>query len=189
MNTRTWLAPILAGVVLLFIPSVGALAADDDATWQRELQHHLEMFGANNWIVVADASYPAQSSDGVDIITAGESQIEIVKTVLEALSASKLLGANVLTTAELAHVPEQDAQGITTYRAGLAQLLNGLTVDTLPQEKAIERIEETSRHLRVLVIKSASPLPYSSVFFQLTSSNWSADAEKRLRDSMSGGGK
>jgi hypothetical protein len=184
MKVRIWLPMMLAGLVLM---CTATRAADDDAPWQRVLQHRLEVFGTNNWIVVTDAAYPAQNSDGIEIITASEPQIVIVKTVFDALTNSKLLAANVSTTAELAHIPEQDAQGITTYRASLSQLFTGQTIDTLAQESAISKIEEASHHVRVLVIKSTSPLPYSSVFFQLTSANWSPDAEKRLRESISGG--
>jgi L-fucose mutarotase/ribose pyranase (RbsD/FucU family) len=174
---------ILAGLVMLCATS----RADDAPAWQHVFQERLTVFGAKNWIVIADAAYPAQSSDGVEIIKAEGSQIEIVKEVLEALTDTKLLAADVTTTSELASIPEQDAQGITTYRAGLTQLLAGRDVKTLPQDQAIAKTDVASQTRRVLVIKTTSPLPYSAVFLQLTSANWSPEAEKRLRDSMPAG--
>ncbi len=180
---------ILAAALLAALGSMTISAQGQETRWQKVLEDRLNLFGGRNWIVIADAAYPAQSSEGVEIITADAPQIEVVKTVLAALTQSKVLGANVITTGELKYVAEQDAPGITSFREGLSQLLTGREASVLAQDRALAKVDEASRSVRVLVIKTDSILPYSSVFLQLTAAYWSADAEKRLRESMPGGGK
>lgn len=179
MKPRIFLTALLA---ILGVTALSARA--DDTPWQKVLEERLSIFGGRNWIVIADAAYPAQSSEGVEIISADAPQIEVVKTVLSALADTKVLNANVITTAELKYIAEQDAPGITTFREGLSQLLTGREASTLTQDHALTKVDEASRSVRVLVIKTNSILPYSSVFLQLAASYWSADAEKRLRESM-----
>lgn len=182
--------PTIFLTTILAVLGVTALSARaEDTPWQKVLEERLEVFGGRNWVVIADAAYPAQSSEGVEIITTNAPQIEVVKTVLSALADTKVLGANVITTTELKYIAEQDAPGITSFREGLTQLLAGREGTTLLQDRALTKVDEASRGLRVLVIKTNSILPYSTVFLQLTASYWSADAEKRLRESMPAGGK
>jgi L-fucose mutarotase/ribose pyranase (RbsD/FucU family) len=183
MKLRNWVMMIVAGTAMI----CGSLRADDASPWRHVLQEKLSVFGAGNMIVVADAAYPAQSSDGVEIIKAEGSQLEIVKAIADELSYSKLLNADPMTTSELASISEQDAPGISNYRASIGQLFAGQEVKTAALADLIAKVDKTSRTLKVLVIKTTSPLPYSAVFFHLTSANWSAAAEKRLRDSAAAG--
>jgi hypothetical protein len=82
-------------------------------------------------------------------------------------------------------VPESDANGIGTYRAQLATLLKGgEVIATLPHEQIMGNLQDVSRAYRVLVLKSTTTLPYSTVFIQLDNGYWSQDAEKRLRAAM-----
>ena len=178
---------ILLTTLLMVVATTAFCARADDTPWQKVLEDRLALYGGRNWIVIADAAYPAQSSEGVETIVADAPQIEVVKTVLGAIADSKVLNANVVTTAELKYVPEQDAPGIATYREGLSQLLAGHDVAVMSQDNALMKVDEASRSVRVLVIKTNSVLPYSSVFLRLTAAYWSADAEKRLRESMPAG--
>jgi hypothetical protein len=184
MNPRIVLTAILA-----VLGGTALCGRADDTPWQRVLQDRLAIYGGRNWIVIADAAYPAPSSEGVEMISADAPQIEVVKTVLSAIADSKVLNANVVTTSELKYVPEQDAPGITAYREGLSQLLADHEVGVMSQDSALTKVDEASRSVRVLVIKTNSVLPYSAVFLRLTAAYWSADAEKRLRESMPAGGK
>ena len=47
--------------------SMSGLGADD---WQKVLADRLPAYGHRNWIVVADAAYPAQAKDGIETIVA-----------------------------------------------------------------------------------------------------------------------
>jgi hypothetical protein len=81
-------------------------------------------------------------------------------------------------------VSEEDAHGIGACRAQLAALLKGGEVASAPQDQIQSQLEAVSRTYRVLVLKSTTMLPFTSVFIQLDCGYWSPDAEKRLRAAM-----
>ncbi len=154
------------------------------ADWEQQLNRLLPLFGHRNWIVVADSAYPAQSKPGIETIVAVGDQIAVVSKVLEAIAECKHVRANVYADKEMAFVAESDAPGIAEYRRQLDGVLKGVRVSTLPHEEIIARLDEAARVFRVLVVKTAMTIPYTSVFFALDCGYWSAEAEERLRNAM-----
>lgn len=180
---------------LLVLP-LFALGADDAGapasggavrqSWQQILAERLPLYGHRNWIVIADSAYPAQSRDGIETIATEGDQIEVLKTVLNALDGVKHVKPNVFTDAEMKYVPEQDAPGISGYRERLKQLLGNRAVSVIPHEEVIAKLDKAGETFRVLILKTNLAIPYTSVFLQLECGYWNADAEKRLREAMSG---
>ena len=149
----------------------------------------LPLFGHRNWIVVADSAYPAQSRPGIDTIVSGAGQIEVARTVLGAIAASKHVRANIYLDQELQFVAETDAPGVSRFRTQLARLLKSATSTTLPHEQIIAKLDQTAQIFRVLIIKTKLTIPYTSIFFELDCGYWSADAEQRLRRAMAASAK
>ena len=149
----------------------------------------LPLFGHRNWIVVADSAYPAQSRPGIETIVSGAGQIEVARTVLGAIAASKHVRANIYLDQELQFVAEADAPGVSRYRAQLAGLLKAATSTTLPHEQIIAKLDQTAQLFRVLIIKTRLTIPYTSIFFELDCGYWSAEAEQRLRRTMAASAK
>ena len=85
---------------------------------------------------------------------------------------------------ELPFVPDDDAPGASAYRTQIAQLLSNYNIESIPHERVISQIDETSKQFHVLVLKTTMTIPYSSVFIRLDCKYWSADAEKRMRARM-----
>ena len=55
--------------------------------WVHTIEERMPLFGHRNWLVVADAAYPAQSRPGIETILSGESQQATMETVLARLRA------------------------------------------------------------------------------------------------------
>src|SRR5215831_14297495 len=83
------------------------------ADWREKLAKELPLLGHRNWIVIADSAYPAQSRPGIETVATEADQLEVVKAVFAALAKSHHVRPVVFTDAELKHVPEQYARGIT----------------------------------------------------------------------------
>ena len=152
--------------------------------WKREVKALLPLFGHRNWIVVADSAYPAQSKPGIETIVSGAGQIEVARTVLGAIAASKHVRANIYLDQELQFIADADAPGVSRYRTQLAELLKSAKTITLPHEQIIARLDQTAQIFRALIIKTGLTIPYTSIFFELDCGYWSAEAEQRLRQSM-----
>jgi len=154
--------------------------------WEIRLSALLPLFGHRNWIVVADSAYPAQSRPGIETIVSGSGQLEVARKVLDAVTASKHVRANVYLDKELEFVPEDDAPGVMRYRDQLAALLGKANPTRLLHEEIIARLDESAQVFRVLIIKTEMTIPYTTVFFQLNCGYWSDEGEQRLRRFMPG---
>ncbi|MDB5291450.1 MAG: hypothetical protein JWL69_2691 [Phycisphaerales bacterium] len=150
--------------------------------WHHVLHERLPLYGHRNWIIIADAAYPASSRDGIETVITGADQVDVLRTVLRELDQTKHVRPIIHTDAELKAVPEQDASGISAYRERLSDLFNNRPVSTLPHEQMITKVDQASTSFRVLVLKTNMTIPYTTVFLQLDSAYWTPDAEKRLRD-------
>jgi len=157
--------------------------------WKGRLKALLPLFGHRNWIVIADAAYPAQSGAGIETIVAGGSPIQATRTVLDAIAAIKHVRANIYLDQELEFVADADAPGVSRYRAQLSELLNSAKPITLPHDQIIARLGDAALAFRVLVIKTELSIPYTTIFLELDCGYWSAEVEQRLRRAMAASAK
>jgi len=153
-------------------------------SWEKILEERLPLFGHRNWIVVADAAYPSQSSPGIETIVTGVSQQIAIKKVLARLRACKHINPIVHVDRELALVDEKDAPGIDSYRNWLKGALKGLSVTMTPHEEIISSLDRAARMFSVLIVKSNLTIPYTSVFIELGCGYWDTASEARLRSRM-----
>ncbi|MDR3745770.1 MAG: RbsD/FucU domain-containing protein [Acidobacteriaceae bacterium] len=144
----------------------------------------LPLYGHRNWIVIADAAYPAQSKPGIETILANEDQLAVVKKTLSAITAYAHILANVYVDRELDYVAENDAAGVSIYRHNLNSLLDGSNRKTLEHEQIIARLDHSAEVFRILIIKTQMTIPYTTVFFELDCGYWNAAAEDRLHQAM-----
>ena len=174
--------PPLAAIALAAL-TVGCVRTGG-AGWRDKLAAELPLLGHRNWILVADSAYPAQGRASIETIPTGASQIEVVKAVLKAVDDTKHVRATVYLDAEMEYVAEEDAPGIQAYRKDLAALLRERTVETLPHEGLIAKLDEAAKTFRVLVLKTSLVLPYTSIFLELDCGYWNSEAEQRLRNAI-----
>lgn len=153
------------------------------AAWEQHLAELLPLYGHRNWIVVADAAYPAQSKPGIETIFAGGDQLEAVRKVYDAITESTHVRANIYVDQELASVPEHDAAGVLDYRGQLERLF-GPSMRQLPHEQIIAKLDQSAEVFRILILKTAMTIPYTTVFFELDCGYWSPEAEQRLRKNL-----
>jgi hypothetical protein len=175
---------------LLFPLAITCSAQTPSApTWRDKVDQSLPLLGHRNWILIVDSAYPLQSSAGVETIETDASQMEVAHYLLSAVHHSIHVRSEIMMDAELPFVPEQDAPGVTAYRAEIAKLLAGAPIDSVPHEQLIARVDEAGKTMRVLILKTRMTVPYSSLFIRLNCKYWSDDAEKRMRAAMAAGGK
>jgi D-ribose pyranose/furanose isomerase RbsD len=161
---------------------MGLTGVQPSEDWEETLAEQLTLLGHRNWIVIADAAYPASSSAGIETVVAKGDPMDAVRHVLEQVSACSHVRANIYMDLELDFVDEQDAPGVGCYRQELAALLKDPL--TLPHEQILSKLDQCARMFRVLIIKTELTIPYTSVFLELDCGYWNAEAEQRLREAM-----
>jgi L-fucose mutarotase/ribose pyranase (RbsD/FucU family) len=152
--------------------------------WEIQLATLLPLFGHRNWIVVADSAYPAQSRAGIETMVAAADQVEVLRTVLRAIEASKHICANIYLDHELEFVAERNAPGVANYKSGLEALLSDSKTMRLPHEEIIAKLDHAAQMFRILIVKTELTVPYTSVFFELDCGYWNGEAEKQLREAI-----
>jgi len=168
-------------------PFVHAAPADEPVTWQTKVEQALPRYGHRNWIAIVDSAYPLASSPGVETVETNTPLIGVLRYVLGTVESSEHLRPEIFMDAELPFVGEEDAPGISQYRANIADILHAYPVQSLGHDQIIANIDKDSRSFQVLVLKTNMTLPYSSVFIHLKAKYWGDDAEERMRAKMGSG--
>jgi hypothetical protein len=169
--------PLFAGTA--FAPDAPA-AAD----WKEILANRLPLLGHRNWIVIADSAYPEQSDPGIQTVYSDADQTQVVEYTLRLLAHAPHVAPTVFLDQELDFLPESDAPGITNYRETLHSIIGDRQLMKQPHEQIMAELGQVSKQFSVLIIKTRSILPYTTVFLRLDCAYWPADAEARLRKTM-----
>ncbi len=153
--------------------------------WLSVVDEEVHKLGAFNWIIVAEPAFPSLSRSGVTTITAPITTIEALDGVLQSIDSHSHVSPVIHLTREANAVTEHETPGINDYRTQLAQVLNGRDTLTLTNHTLNLLITDARKNYRILVIKTSTSLPYTSVFLELESGYWDGASESALRKRMS----
>ena len=152
--------------------------------WEKGMQTALKKLGHRNWILIADAAYPAYSSIGVEIILTEDDLIPVLKSTLKAIEKSGHVRPDIFLDKELGYITERQAPGISKFRKKLDSVLKKLKPQPILHAELLDRLDRTSETYKVLVLKTHMQLPYTSVFIQLDCGYWDPGQERALRRLM-----
>ncbi|MBO0933010.1 RbsD/FucU domain-containing protein [Fibrella aquatilis] len=158
-------------------------SATRPTAWVDTFQQQLAMMGHRNWIVIADAAYPLQNAPGIQTLDTGSDQTVVLTEVLARLKASRHVTPIIYQDREFDYLPAT-LPGLGAYRQQRQPLLAGRVVQTMPHDSVFGRLAEASRTFGILILKTTSTIPYSTIFLQLDCAYWNAAAEKKLRNAM-----
>jgi len=175
---------VFFAVVALATPAFLSAQFTPSPNWKARVSESMPLLGHRNWILIVDSAYPLQSSQGIETIETNASHFDVLRYVLATVNNSIHVRPLIYMDRELPFVPDDDAPGASAYRAQIAEVLADYTIESIPHERVIAQINETSKEFHVLVLKTTMTIPYSSVFIRLDCKYWSADAEKRMRARM-----
>jgi hypothetical protein len=162
--------------------SLGCAGMQNGSGWKAAVDRQAGQLGYRNWIVIAEASFPAHSRPGIRQVTASVDVPEAVDYVLNVLERTESLRPHVYLTRELRSLENDFAPGIDDLRKRLQSSLHGHEPTELDQQSLLTLLEDANRSFDVLVIRTNTALPYSSVFLELQPGYWDVDSETRLRE-------
>ena len=183
MNVRVPLLLLLGTSLLTCREPTKPTETPASADWKRAFGQQLTLMGHRNWIIIADAAYPLQNAPGIQTLDTGTDQTAVLTEVLTRLKTSRHVRPIVYQDREFDFLPAS-LPGLAAYRQQRQPLLAGRAVQTMPHDSVFGRLGEASKTFGVLILKTTSTIPYSTVFLQLDCAYWNADAEKTLRNTM-----
>ena len=146
-----------------------------------ELAPHLAKLGARNWVIIADPTYPVFSGSGVTCITVPASSYETLQQVLDVLEAQGSLTPRIWIDRELEEIGDDRAPGIKSYRKRINDLISGRPHYALEERFISRQVQQAGKTYSVLIIKTNTQLPYSSIAIELDTGYWNQDAEEEVR--------
>lgn len=156
--------------------------------WTDEFFRLLPLMGHRNWILVVDKAYPLQSAHGITYIDTRESLPDALEQVLVALQNSSHIRPIIYTDKELNYLDESFCPGIDQQRSEMKQILGsyseGAVVKEILHDEVFTKLDTASKLFNVIVLKTESVLPYTSVFIELDCGYWKAEQEAELRKRM-----
>lgn len=165
-------------LVLLLIAVGGCQRAD---TWQHSVQQQIPFLGHRNWILIVDKAYPAPNNPDITVINTGASMVDVVRTVDGMLAGQSHIRPIIYQDAEFNHLDEKLVPGINAYRKEIGEVWAKRQVQEIPHGEIFKKIDDASRLFKVVVLKTESLLPYTSVFMELDCGYWNAKKEETLR--------
>lgn len=149
--------------------------------WKGSVDHQVNQLGYRNWIVVSEASFPAQNRPGIRQVISDAEVPEVLDYVLNALEKTQHVRPQVYLTREMRSVENDFAPGIESMRESIREALHGHEPTEIDQQSLITLLEAANESYDVIVIRTPTALPYSSVFLELQPGYWDAESEVRLR--------
>lgn len=161
-----------------------ATGQEKNDSWKKELNEQLQLLGHRNWILVVDAAYPLQSNPAIKTVATGADHLSVINEVLTAVGKTEHVAPQIYLDKELDFVPEEEAPGISNYRAELDKLIQATAINKKMHEDIIYMIDEAAETFSVLVLKTNFTIPYTSVFINLNCGYWTPEQDDKLRRLM-----
>jgi hypothetical protein len=181
-TTVTLSALVLCAATLLAQTATVPNAAPN---WQTTFQQRLSVYGHRNWIIVADAAFPAYSGSGIETIVVNEDMPSVLKYVLGAIRASKHVRATAFLDQELQFVREEDYPGVTHLRKDITAALGESGTSSTPHSEVLSKIDDAGKTFRILFIKTNATIPYTSVYMRLDCGYMSDEIEQNIKNAVS----
>ena len=148
------------------------------------LVREVQALGNRNWIVIADESFPLHTRRGVRTLLVDKEVPEVLSGVIDVLENQQHVSPIFYRTRELGYVENDNAPGVDAFRVAVNEALRGYEIRELQYRSLSVVLEDASKTFAVLVIKTKTALPYSSIFIELDSGYWDQNSEQKLRASM-----
>ena len=168
---------VIAGALVLG----GCASKSEPSPWGAVLDSELRAMGYRNWIVVGDSAFPIHSRRGVRTLVIDGEIPEVLEGVLQSLENAQRVEPRIYAARELRHVPNDKAPGIEAHRKQLEKALHGHPAREMDYRAMSTILEDSSKSFAVLVLKTKTALPYSSVFIELDSAYWDGESEREMR--------
>lgn len=144
----------------------------------------MNALGYGNWIVIAESSFPVHSRRGVRTLLVDGEIPQVLDRILTSLEYSDSVKPSFTTASELRYLSNDQAPGIDQFRSELEVALHGHPTRRMDYRALNLLLEDSSNKFAVLVIKTKTSLPYTSVFIELQSNYWDRESETELRQKL-----
>ncbi|WP_181390469.1 RbsD/FucU domain-containing protein [Sphingobacterium athyrii] len=158
--------------------------SEQKSGWEEVLSQKMPLLGHRNWILIVDKAYPAPAGANILVLNSEKQMSEVLDRILQLLSLQKHVRPVFYLDKEIDYLDDALAPGLKEYKTSLTKLLPHIKKQSLLHEDVFGKMDKAADLFQVIVVKTESLIPYSSVFIELDCKYWDADREKILRERM-----
>jgi len=175
--------------LLLFLNSCSSLTSNNNTStqtplWANAVDAEIKALGSYNWIIIADASFPALSTKGSHILVTPTNISGALDYTIQSIESLSHVRPRIYATRESLELSEANAPGIKSHTKAIQKAIAGRETINLSERTIKRLVLEAGKKYRILIIKTESTLPYSSIYLELESGYWDSEAETALRKGM-----
>ena len=178
---------IITLIVSLLVLGCGKIGSNNGLQYEEldpGLVREIRALGTRNWIVIADESFPLHTRRGVRTLLVDKEAPEVLSGVIEVIESQQHVEPIFYRTLELEYMENDSAPGVDLYRQRITQALQGREIRDFKYKYLSVILEDAAKTFAVLVIKTKTDLPYSSIFIELDSGYWDQTSEEKLRSEI-----
>ncbi|WP_343319132.1 RbsD/FucU domain-containing protein [Sphingobacterium multivorum] len=149
--------------------------------WQDLFTQQLPLLGHRNWILIVDKAYPIPANKSMLIINTERNMPEVLNTVVGLLDTQTHVRPIFYEDNELGYLDESIAPGLKAHQESLKKLLPKTKLIPLMHEAVFAKMDKAAQLFGVVILKTESTIPYSSLFIELDCKYWDDDRERMLR--------
>jgi L-fucose mutarotase/ribose pyranase (RbsD/FucU family) len=149
--------------------------------WQQRMEEQMPLLGHRNWILIVDKAYPAPNNSDILMINTGAEMIDVLRAMDSIFQVQAHIKPVIYQDTELNYLDEGLVKGVDKYKKEVKTIWSKYTVQEIPHEAIFKKIDEASKLFKVIVLKTESLQPYTSVFIELDCGYWDAKREESLR--------
>lgn len=168
----------------LFFTQCTSFHKQEEQDWHNEVSNEIKVLGARNWLIIAEPSFSSLSGQGAKTIVTDAPSPEVLQYVLDTLDGNAVTNPVIYLPLEMNYVGEDYAPGMKNFRKEVKNILLGQNTQEAQHETLRRLVLDAAKNYNVLVIKTATALPFSNIYMELDSGYWSSESEAALRQKM-----
>lgn len=149
-----------------------------------KLEQEVLKLGAKNWILVTDSAYGIPENANTSLILSGKTLDQTLSQVLQQIDSLGHVWPRIYTLREFEFLEPSHAPGINAIKAARKVAMGGRANQIIPNSTAFILLKNIIKEHKILIVKSSSAFPYSSVYLELDSGYWNSRSEAELRAKM-----
>ena len=174
----------IAVILPVFAVLIAGCGMSANHGWRDAVDAHVGKLGYRNWIVIAESSFPAYNHPGTRQVNTHQPADVVLDQVLRSLESTEHLRPRIYLPREMNAVENDFAPGIDQYRSDLSHALHSYETLQLEQESIVTLMNHAQHNYDVLVLRTSTALPYTSVFLDLQPGYWDGESESRMRKKL-----
>lgn len=151
------------------------------SNWKEEFSLELPKLGHRNWILIVDKAFPELASYNIKIINTNSPLLNVLNEVKTVLDSQSHITPILYKDLELEMLDEGLVKGSTKFKENLYKIYPKEAYKSILHEEIFSKMDSSSKIFKILVLKSETTIPYSSVFMELDCKYWNPELESLLR--------